>query len=96
MVNAFAVLGATIGSIALAKHVGSDVSLLPTLGGSDFQTLFLISALFRLPPLILALLFLPSPRTLRTEEIAGLWRLIPGIQGVVSTSHRLLSFFRRP
>ena len=29
-------------------------------------------------------------------EIAELWRLIPGIQGVVSTSHRLMSFFRRP
>jgi MFS family permease len=97
VVNAFAVLGATIGSIALAKNLGADgSSLLPTLVGSDFHSLFLLSALFRLPAVILAMLFLPSPRALRTEETAGLWRLIPGIQGIITASNHLMSFFRRP
>lgn len=96
VVNAVAVLGASIGAIALLGGVSAEASLLPALGGSDFHTLFLLSALFRLPAVILAMRFLPRLRALRAEESAGLWRLIPGADLTLTLSRGLMGFFRRP
>ena len=96
VVNAVAVLGAIGGSIALAGGVNAEGSLLPTLGESDFHMLFLLSAVFRLPAVILAMRFLPRLRALRAEESAGLWRLIPGADLTLTLSRGLMGFFRRP
>ncbi|HEX3132139.1 MAG TPA: MFS transporter [Planctomycetota bacterium] len=96
VVNAVAVLGAAFGSIALARGITSEGSLLPDLVGSDFHTLFLLSALFRLPAVILAMRFLPKLRSLRAEESAGLWRMIPGADLTLTLSRGLMGFFRRP
>jgi hypothetical protein len=96
VVNAIAVVGAVIGMVALDTSLGATGSLLPALGGSDFHTLFLVSALFRLPAVILAMHFLPRLRALRAEESAGLWRMLPGTELVLTLSRGLTGFFRRP
>ena len=96
VVNAVAVFGAIGGSVALATHPDATGSLLPAIGDSDFHTLFLLSALFRLPAVILAMRFLPRLRALRAEESAGLWRMIPGTDLVLTVSRGLNGFFRRP
>lgn len=96
VVNAVAVLGASLGAIALLGGVSAEASLLPKLGDSDFHMLFLLSAVFRLPAVILAMRFLPRLRALRAEESAGLWRLIPGADLTLTLSRGLMGFFRRP
>jgi MFS family permease len=96
VVNAVAVLGASLGAVALLGGVSAEASLLPTLGHSDFHMLFLLSAIFRLPAVILAMRFLPRLRALRAEESAGLWRLIPGADLTLTLSRGLMGFFRRP
>jgi MFS family permease len=96
VVNAVAALGAILGSLLLARDLASTESTLPLLGGSDFHTLFLLSALLRLPAVILAIRLLPSMRSLGPEESAGLWRLIPGTDLVLTMSRGLMGFFRRP
>jgi MFS family permease len=96
VVNFAAVIGASAGAIALLGGVSAEASLLPALGGSDFHTLFLLSALLRLPAVILAIRFLPRLRSLRAEESAGLWRLIPGADLTLTLSRGLMGFFRRP
>lgn len=96
VVNAVAVGGAVIGMVALDTSLGVSGSLLPALNGSDFHTLFLLSALFRLPAVILAMRFLPRMRALRAEESAGLWRMLPGTDLVLTLSRGLSGFFRRP
>lgn len=96
VVNAVAVCGATAGAVALVGGVDAESSLLPALGDSDFHTLFLLSALFRLPAVILAMRFLPRLRALRAEESAGLWRMLPGTDLVLTLSRGLTGFFRRP
>jgi len=97
VVNFTAAIGAIGGSVALASGLGSGgSSLLPPLFGSDYHTLFLISALLRLPAVILAIRFLPSLRALRAEESAGLWRMLPGTELVLTLSKGLMGYFRRP
>jgi MFS family permease len=96
VVNAVAVVGASLGAIALLGGVSAETSLLPRLGDSDFHMLFLLSALFRMPAVILAMRFLPRMRSLRAEESAGLWRLIPGADLTLTLSRGLMGFFRRP
>jgi MFS family permease len=97
VVNFAAAIGAIGGSVLLAQGLSSNgTSLLPELDGSDYHTLFLLSALFRLPAVILAIRFLPSLRALRAEESAGLWRLIPGTDLVLTLSKGLMGYFRRP
>lgn len=96
VVNAVAVCGATVGAVALIGGVDAESSLLPALEDSDFHTLFLISAVLRLPAVILAMRFLPRLRALRVEESAGLWRMLPGTDLVLTLSRGLTGFFRRP
>ena len=96
VVNAMAVLGAVGGAVALVGGVDAESSLLPALDNSDFHTLFLLSAVLRLPAVILALHFLPRLRALRAEESAGLWRMLPGTDLVLTLSRGLTGFFRRP
>lgn len=96
VVNAVAMGGAIIGMVALDTSLGATGSLLPPLNGSDFHTLFLLSALFRLPAVILAMRLLPRMRALRAEESAGLWRMLPGTDLVLTVSRGLSGFFRRP
>ncbi len=96
VVNAVAVLGVICGMAALHRDPDTGLGLLPALNGSDFHSLFLLSAVFRLPAVILAMRFLPGLRALRAEESAGLWRMIPGTELAQTVSRGLMGFFRRP
>jgi hypothetical protein len=40
--------------------------------------------------------FLPKLRSLRAEESADLWRMIPGADLTLTLSRGLMGFFRRP
>jgi MFS family permease len=63
--------------IVVASFVGGWlIPRLPELHGSHYRSLFLLSAVLRLPAVVLALRLLP--RLHGEAQVRGLWRLIPG------------------
>jgi MFS family permease len=97
VVTAMAAAGALVGSLLLASDSADPAnSWLPHLNESGFHTLFLISALMRLPAVILAMRFLPKLRNLSAQESAGLWQMVPGTGVVQTLSRGLMGFFRKP
>ncbi len=91
VVMACILIGSSIGTVLI------DAPWLPTMTGSQYHTLFLISMLMRIPAVILALRLLPSLREVPADlaEHVGLWRLIPGAGLTITVGRGLGGFFRR-
>jgi MFS family permease len=68
---------------------------LPQCSSSQFQNLFLVSAIMRIPALVLALRFLPTLPDVEPGSLTGLWRLIPGVHPTITLSRGLMRYFRR-
>ena len=85
------VLGSGLGTLLIGS------SWLPTITGSVFHTLFLVSMACRLPAVIMAIRLLPPLRELPhdTEGHGELWRLIPGAGLTTTVGRGLGGFFRR-
>jgi hypothetical protein len=97
LVTAMAACGAAVGSFLLSSSSENPGEpWLPAIFGSAFHTLFLISAVMRLPAVLLAIRFLPALRRLEKHEWVGIWRRVPGTSIAHSLSRGVLAFFRRP
>ncbi len=68
--------------------------LLPSLDGSPFRSLFLVSVILRIPAVILAWTLLPRLPVDVRRQLRGLWRELPGV-GLVATASRGVSMLMR-
>jgi hypothetical protein len=69
---------------------------LPTLGGSHFPVIFLLSIALRIPAVILAWKLLPGLRAVGpTKPEAELWMLIPGAEISMNLGRSVIGLFRR-
>jgi MFS family permease len=71
---------------------GQLLTLLPTLDGSVYRMLFLVSLFARLPAVLLAMRFLPALAD--DQQLTGIWRLIPGLQPTVTLSKGVIRAYR--
>ncbi len=78
------VAGSALGTLLMTP------GLLPTLSGSVFLSVFVISAVARLGVLILALRLLPG-----LKEGTALWEVIPGASLAAEAGRNLIAVFRR-
>ncbi len=80
-----------IAAVALGMTL---LPLLPPLDGSRFRALFLTSVILRIPAAVLAWTLLPRlPADVRAQ-LRGLWRELPGV-GLVATTSRGVAFMMR-
>jgi hypothetical protein len=69
--------------------------LLPPLEGSAFRSLFLVSVVLRVPAVILAWAMLPRLPVDVRRQLRGLWRELPGVGLVATTSRGVNMLMRR-
>lgn len=71
---------------------GCLIPHLPTLEGSRYRMLFLISMFVRIPAVLLAIRLLPAMKN--QEEMRGVWRNIPGLASTITLSRGVLRAFK--
>lgn len=69
--------------------------LLPPLEGSSFRSLFLVSVVLRIPAAILAWTMLPRLPVDVRHQLRGIWRQLPGVGLVATTSRGAFLIMRR-